>query len=343
MKGMVLAAGFGTRLAPLTDVLPKPMFPACNMPLIDFALHRLALMGVFDVVVNLHHLPSPIREHLKHGSRFDQEVAFSEEPRILGTGGGIKAVREWCGKETLCITNGDTLLLTELESLVEAHKNSGALATLAVLRHPSFIRHGGATVNEAGEVVHLGLEGPDEPGRARGVFVGLHLIEPELFNRMPDTDHFCIVRDVYQPLIKSEPGSVRGHFVNGMFFDMGTPSDYLLGNISLMQSQLHASSVLVEGMRHLGDNVFVGNGVQLGRGVSMVGPCLVGDGAKIEGGSEIGPNAVVGAGALLGPWTRARNAVIWPGALYSSGGMLKNTVVYDRTALPVDLKPDLKS
>lgn len=330
MKGIVLAAGYGTRLRPLSLKLPKPMFPVVNRPLIDFALQRLSNLQIEDVAVNLHYLPEPIREHLAIGSRFGQHITFSEEPQILGTGGGIKAVREWVSNETFCVTNGDTIFLGDLSPVLETHRQKGALATMALLPTVELGRFGAVSLDQNERVTDIAGQVTETPEGRTGIFVGFHILEPELFNHMPNKDSFCIVNDVYIPMIKKNPESIAGAFVTGEFFDMGTPEDYLIGNNTLLGNYLNPSSQFVEGYRHLGDNVFIGDRVHLGRGVSLVGPCLVGNDARIEGGSEIGKGTVVGNGAYLGAWTRLYGCIAWPGALLPGGGLNKYSILYGR-------------
>ena len=339
MKGMVLAAGFGTRLRPLTNILPKPLFPVCNAPLVDYALHRLHELSIDRVVVNLHYLSDPIRAHLADGSRFEQRIDFSEEPRILGTGGGIKAVRDWARGERLVVTNADALLMADLSEVVEAHEKSGALATMAVMADRRVERYGAVTVDQKGFVTDIAGELQSTAGGERGIFVGFHIIEPELFDLMPDRDHFCIVRDVYMPLIKNRPGAVRAHFVDGLYFDAGTPADYLLANFAVLTGRLNPKFWPTHQMRHLGEHVFIGDNVHLGRGVRLKGPCIVGNDVRIEGGSEIGPVAAVGSGALLGPWTRLTGCVAWPKTLLPGGGLHHDSILYDREVFAINDLP----
>lgn len=327
---MVLAAGYGTRLRPLSLKLPKPMFPVVNRPLVDFALERLVNLDIGDVAVNLHYLPDPIRNHLEKGSRFGQQITFSEEPKILGTGGGIKAIREWISNETFCVTNGDTIFLGDLSPVLETHRKKGALATLALLPTLEIGRFGAVTLDHQDNITDIAGHVTKNPEGRTGIFVGFHILESELFNHMPNRDRFCIVNDVYIPLIKEKPGSVAGAFVSGEFFDMGTPEDYLIGNMTLLSKYLNASSAFVEGCRHLGDNVFVGDRVHLGRGVNLIGPCLIANDARIEGGSEIGKGTVVGDGAYLGAWTRLYGCIAWPKALLPGGGLNKHSIIYGR-------------
>ncbi len=336
IKGMVLAAGFGTRLRPVTDYFPKPMLPVANMPMIDFALFRLSTLGIENTAVNLHYLPDMLKSHLEESDAFGQNIIFSEEPAILGTGGGVKAVREWVGKDNLCVTNGDTILLGKLENVKKAHEQKDSLVTLALIEVRDPGRFSPIEVDSNGVVVDIGGE-TGTKGDRLGVFVGFYILSQRLFNHMPDRDHFCMVKDVWLPLLKKKPGSVTAQFVSGDFFDMGTPDDYLSANVTMLTKHINPSSQLTKRLRHLGDNVFIGDHIHLGRKVNLIGPCIIDDNVRIEGGSEIGPGVAVGRKAFLGPWTRLKGAVVLPGALLPGGGMYAESILFDRKVLKVKL------
>ena len=133
---MVLAAGLGTRMRPLTLLRAKPALPVLDRPLIAFTLERLARSGVRDVIVNLHHLPESVTGALGGGRRFGLRIRYVHEPRILGTGGGPRAVRDFFGREPFLLVNGDVYFELDLRQLVARHRASGALATLALRRLP---------------------------------------------------------------------------------------------------------------------------------------------------------------------------------------------------------------
>lgn len=136
MKGMILAAGFGTRFRPATYEIPKPLLPLCNRPLIAWVLEAMLRAGVRQVVVNLHHLPEPLEAFLRLQYGTDCDFVFSREQEILGTGGGIRRVREHLeGEEPFVLANGDTLQQPPFVALAEACRRDRALAAL-LLRHP---------------------------------------------------------------------------------------------------------------------------------------------------------------------------------------------------------------
>jgi len=136
MKAMVLAAGLGLRMRPLTLLRAKPVLPVLDRPLIAFTLERLARAGVREAVVNLHHLPETVRAALGSGRRFGLRILYVHEPEILGTGGGPRAVRECLGRGEVLLVNGDMYFDFDLRELVARHRRSGAAATLALRRHP---------------------------------------------------------------------------------------------------------------------------------------------------------------------------------------------------------------
>ena len=136
MKAMILAAGYGTRLRPLTFSVPKPMVPICNRPLIGYAVEQFVAIGVDELVVNLHHLPDVLKRYLidEYGDRLT--LHFSYEPEILGTGGGLRRARPLLhGEDDFFVVNGDTIQFPPFEKLREAQTEKNALATLT-LRHP---------------------------------------------------------------------------------------------------------------------------------------------------------------------------------------------------------------
>jgi len=136
MKAMILAAGYGTRLRPLTYSVPKPMVPVCNRPLIGYAVENFLRYGVKEIVVNLHHLPEILEQYLTKTYGGQCKFHFSFEPEILGTGGGIRKVRPLLEKEEeFFLVNGDTIQIPPFDALREARRAKNAIAALT-LRHP---------------------------------------------------------------------------------------------------------------------------------------------------------------------------------------------------------------
>jgi NDP-sugar pyrophosphorylase family protein len=199
MKAMVFAAGRGTRLRPLTDTRPKALIEVGGRPLLEHVLRRLVAAGVTEVIINLHHLGEQIPPFLeKHGAFGLQRVAYSPEVALLDTGGGLKqAAWFFDDRQPFVVHNVDVLSEIDLVGLLAAHRDSGALATLAVMTRPTdrplFFDARGRLVNRPkpgmGEGIMRPRPGPAEPLE----FCGIHAISPGIFDRMSETGAFGII------------------------------------------------------------------------------------------------------------------------------------------------------
>jgi NDP-sugar pyrophosphorylase family protein len=204
-RAMVLAAGRGTRLAPLTDRMPKPMAPVAGRPMLDWVLDFLRAGGIEDVVINLHHLGHVIEEHVGDGRHHGLSVRYSREPEILDTGGGIKRAEPLLGGEPFVVVNGDSLLDLALADVVAFHERRGGLATLAVRADPDAARYGLVELDGDDRVRRIAGRpegGGDQPLRAF-MFPGLHVLDPAVFAWMEPDGPFGIVRVTYPRLIEA--------------------------------------------------------------------------------------------------------------------------------------------
>ena len=230
-KAMVLAAGLGTRLAPLTDRVPKALLEIGGRPMIEYPLRMLAAAGVEEVIVNLHHLGERIRAALGNGARCGLRVRYSPEDPILDTGGAIAHARPLLGDEPFAIANCDALLDPDLEALWRLHEQRGALATLVVRADPHAKRYGALDLDSTGVVRRfLGkpalseVEGPaniDAPLERR-MFCGVHVLSPAIFAHLPAVRVFSVTRDLYGPLVVSG-ARLCGFDYRGYWRDLGTP------------------------------------------------------------------------------------------------------------------------
>jgi len=217
-RAMILAAGFGTRLRPITLKTPKPMLPLDGAVLIDHQLAYLAASGMKHVAINLHHLGDRIRNHVGSGKQFGMEINFSDEPEILGTGGGIKKAARFFGRKPFVALNADALIACDIGELVRAHMESGAEATMVVKRAEEGADY--TPVDVADESTVRGF------GEGEFFYCGLQVLGPEIFDTLPPSGRpSCLIDDGYRRLI--ERGGKVGAFVyEGYFNDMGTPERY---------------------------------------------------------------------------------------------------------------------
>jgi len=212
-------------LRPLTDVRAKPAIPVAGEPMIRRILAWLASHGVTDVVLNLHHRPDTIAAVTGDGSDLGVRVRYSwEQPAVLGTGGGPRLALPIVGTDVFLIVNGDTLTDVDLAALARAHERSAALVTLALVPNTEFDRYGGVAIDGDGRVVGFMGRGP----RAQGSYhyIGVQVANAEAFAGVRPGEATSSIGGVYDALMTTRPGSVRGFVCDAAFWDVGTVSDY---------------------------------------------------------------------------------------------------------------------
>jgi len=311
---MVLAAGLGLRMRPLTLLRAKPVLPVLNRPLIHWTLELLRRHGVTDVVINLHHLPATVRRAVGDGRTLGLRVSYSFERKILGTSGGPRKVRRFFGDEPFLLVNGDVLFDFDLSDLVRRHAASGARATLALKAYRRVESYGGVVIGPGGFVRALaGLPRP-VPGRPL-LFTGVHVLDPDLLDRLPPGPSDS-VRDLYAPLV-AEGQRLLGVRVSGAWYDFGSPSLYLASQLSMMSSGFRGAGVA----RLVHPEARVHPRARVTR--SVVGPgAVVGEGAVVSGSvlwekAEVGPGArvsasIVATGGRVGDEEAVARAVVLP-------------------------------
>ncbi len=295
MKAMVLAAGLGTRMRPLSDLVAKPALPVLNRPLIHWTLELLARHGITDVLVNTHHRPETVERAVGTGRRFGLRVRCSNEPEILGSGGGPRKVRSFFGSEPALLVNGDCVFDFDLTQLVRRHRESGALATLALKPNPDPGRYGPVVCDADGFV--RSIRRLPRPARgAVSLFTGVQVLDPALLERLPEGPS-DIVAGLYAPLL-AQGGLIRGVRVRGPWLDLGTPGQYLAAQMALLR---RAPGRTKEGS-------------------------LVAAGARVARGARV-LRSVLGKGSVVGRGAVVRSSVLWEGARVGEGARVSSCIV----------------
>jgi NDP-sugar pyrophosphorylase family protein len=299
----VLAAGLGTRLAPLTDILPKPLVPVFHKPLLTFALDSLLSAGVGTLALNTHHLPGAFKEAFgKEPSYRDRPLHLFHEPLLLDTGGGIRNARTALGDSTFVLYNGDILADLPIAELLAAHRASGSLATM--LLRPA---GGGGVANvrfdpNSGRVLDLrGVLGVADGDLA--VYSGVAVFEPAIMEWIPESGPYSIIDALLSALRAGE--KVGGMIATeGLWIDLGTPDSYLRAHRLLADPTTRPGYVC--------DSSWP----------SPVHPdARIASGALLEGVVAVGSGAVVESGAVV------RDSVIWPGSVIRSDARIEGCVV----------------
>lgn len=267
---MILAAGLGTRLQPLTSSVPKPMMPLGNRPLIAWLVDSLVASDVRDVIVNLHHLPEAIERALPPLFP-DVRFEFSFEPEILGTGGAVRKVRSLLENETdFFLLNGDTYQRPHYDDLRRVRRDTGAAAALTLRHAPEGDRFT-PVWEQQGRVTGFGS------GRGAALmFSGSHCVASRAFAEMPDRDVFGIVDSLYEPLLQRD--RIAAVVDDGPWFDIGTPRRYLTASLALARGPVIGRRSTVEGevrQSVVWDDCFIGRRVTLES-------CIVGNGVELR-------------------------------------------------------------
>lgn len=328
--GMLLAAGFGTRLEPLTRERPKPMLPVGGVTLVRWAACQNLHHGLRRQVVNLHHLGDQIRAELGGGALPGAEMTFSPEEEILGTGGGIRAMAALMPRMTCIAANAKQINDADLSEILAFHRESGAMATLVVRPDPNAERWGAIGVGEGGRVSRiLDAASPDTPPGEAHMFTGIHVLEPELIDAIPP-GMTCIVRETYMPLLRAG-APIHAHVHRGYFYEHSTPGRYLQGNLNLLGGGLdlpHAPGPLTGAHPS----------ARVDPSARIDGPVLVGEGARVGAGARLGPGVVIGQGAVVEAGASVSEAVVWPSARVSA--KVRRVVVTPRTVFQVPQEAD---
>ena len=294
---MLLAAGLGTRLRPLTYEVPKPMVPVLGRPVMEHILRLLAQHGFDDVIANLHYFPDQIEGRFGDGSQWGVKLRYSREEELLGTAGGVRNVRDHFGDETFLIISGDALTDVDLTALLRRHKEAGGIGTLALKRVEDPSQLGVVIVAEDGRI--QGFQEKPDPAEALSDLgnCGIYVFEPEIFDYFPDRDFVDWAQDVF-PALLAQDVPFYGHEIDDYWNDIGSIKEFRQGNFDALSGEVR---VEIESGRLNPDAdwvdeppVYIGEGCEIGSGVRLMGPVVLGEGCK------------VGEGAAI------RDSVLWP-------------------------------
>jgi NDP-sugar pyrophosphorylase family protein len=305
MRAMILAAGYGTRLWPLTIDRAKPAIPFMGKPLVGYVAEYLSRFGCREVIVNLHHRPESVRAALGDGSRFGVRLEYVEEPDILGTSGALDNAKPLLNGGTFVVINGKLATDINLDEALETHRRTKALATLVLRRNPSRERYStvetrdgmvvgfgpapasdnvngasrSALENEKSESGDEALENGDE---APLMFTGIQILEPRIFSYIPRGVFSHSTTEVY-PRAWAHGERIAAHVSGGMWYELSTVSRYLDTSVALL------------GLK--GQDVEIGEGSSIEPG-ARVEQSVLWEGVRVEAGARV-RHAVLGAGVVV--------------------------------------------
>jgi mannose-1-phosphate guanylyltransferase/mannose-1-phosphate guanylyltransferase/phosphomannomutase len=324
MKAMVLAAGLGTRLRPLTYEITKPMVPVLDRPVMAHILDLLDKHSFEQVIANLHYFPDSIRGY------FGERLEYRYEPELLGTAGGVRACADFFGDETFLVISGDALTDIDLGAFVARHRQAGGIATLAVKKVSDTREYGVVLHDRDGRIT--GFQEKPEPEEALSNLgnCGIYIFEPEIFDYFPERPFADWAQDVLPALLEHDvPFHI--HELREYWNDVGSLGELRQGTFDALAGELRleiegaevSPGVLVAGRSPIREDTeiegpaWIGHDVRIGAGVRLMGPVVLGDGASVGDRAQLRDSIVF-------PGTDVAAESILIGAIAGHGGILQS-------------------
>lgn len=320
MKAMILAAGKGTRVRPLTNEMPKPMIPIIGKPVMEYLIEELARHGFDEIMINVSHLPEKIESYFGNGERFGVEIGYSFEGHIedgkikseaVGSAGGIKRIQEFGGffDDTFLVVCGDALIDLDLTKAVREHWKSGAMASICTLAvEPEEVSDYGVVVtDERGQITSFQEKPSVEEALSNKVNTGIYIFEPAVIDLIPEGEAYDIGSDLF-PKIVAEALRFQAIDIPFNWIDIGRISDYWEANQKIMNGELRTIPMpgteikpgIWVGLNTSVDwdacdirgPVYIGSGTRVEAGAKIVGPTWIGHGCHIRGSAEISKSII---------------------------------------------------
>jgi mannose-1-phosphate guanylyltransferase len=320
---MVMAAGLGTRLRPLTYEVPKPMVPVVNRPVMEHILELLPRHGFGEVIANLHWFPETIRERFGDGSALGVDLTYSYEEELLGTAGGVRNAAEFFGNEPFLVMAGDALTDIDLAALRAGHEKNGGIATLAVKRVVNVSEFGVVIAGSDGRI--QGFQEKPDPSEALSDMAScmIYILEPEVFDYFPDKFAVDFALDVFPRLLENDV-AFHVHTIDGYWTDVGSLPEYLQGNLDALEGtvKVETGGTVLE---------LSGGDAALETGEpGVTGPVLVGEDCELDADARLDGPLVIGDRCTIAAGARVKHSVLLPGSQVPAGAIVAGAI-YGRT------------
>jgi len=311
MKAMILAAGKGTRVQPLTFDTPKPMLPVVKTPVLEMIIQHLAQSGVSEIAINTSHLGSEIESYFRDGRQFGVDISYSFEGVLengcfkgeaIGSAGGLKRIQDFSAffDDTFVVLCGDAIIDLDLQKLLKFHKEKGAVATIALKSVPlsEVAKYGVVKTNPDGRIDCFQEKPTPDEAISTMINTGIYIFDPKIFNYIPSGIEYDIGGDLFPSLVAANV-PFYGLEMPFEWVDIGNVTDYWNANRDALNGLVNGHSLPGKEIR---PGVFVGINVDVDlEAVQIEGPVYIGNGSSIGPGSRIIGPAVIGSNCVIEP------------------------------------------
>lgn len=339
-KGMVLAAGLGTRLLPITEKFPKPLVPVLNVPNILHSLNLLKRAGIREVIINLHHLPHLIEDYLGDGSRWGMRIAYSKETTLLGTGGGLKKAERFFEGGPLVLVNCDFISDVHLQPIIERHLERDALATMVLHEDPELQPFYSKVGTDAhGNLCRLPSCETKTPART-GLFTGIHVLANACLRYLKETPS-GINEVLYPALMKEHPQRVFAEMDGGAYwYDTGerttlwNASMKLLGRLQKGDKVLRDFLAAFGGYEEAKPGIWAVSSDDIPSHGALTPPLIIGRKCRVGKNVRLGPNSLIGDGCIVDDGAHVTNFVALGAAHIPGGKISEDALQFQELTLP---------
>lgn len=299
MKAMILAAGVGSRLSPLTLFLPKPMAPIANKPVMEHLIDLLARHGVKDIAANLYYLPDQIERYFGDGQRWGVRITYSLERQLLGTAGAVRRMANFLAPDEAAgpfwVLMGDALTDLDLTAMFRYHQERRALATIALHEVDDPSRFGVVQLADDGRILRFQEKPTREEAVSKLVNLGVYLFEPQILQKIPAGEVYDFGHQLF-PRLLAEGADFYGYRADGYWSDVGSFTEYRRAQSAVLRQQVRG--VLLP-YRQTTPGVWLGQGVSIHPKAQLIPPVVIGDHSQVRADAVIGPETVLGSQVIV--------------------------------------------
>jgi len=330
LRAMVLAAGLGTRLRPLTYILPKPMIPIVNRPSLFYSLSLLERLGIEEVIINLYHEAKKVKDHLSRTREFNMQIIFSEEKHLLGTAGGVKKMESYF-QETFLVLSSDGVSNVDLKEVLHFHKRKQAISTVVLKEEEERFKYGIALCNKESRISQF-VEKPSwGEVFSNQVNTGIYIFEPEVFSYIPESREYDFGNQVL-PAMVERGEEIYGYVMEGYWTDVGNLEDYRKAHKDILKRK---EGIDIPG-RQIKEGVWIGEGNRISPQAHLVPPLVIGNNCEVEEDVKIGEGTILGDRVRIRKGASLHQCILWNDVIIEKGAELDDCILANYVFVPPD-------
>jgi NDP-sugar pyrophosphorylase family protein len=328
MKAMILAAGVGSRLDPLTRNVPKPMVPIVNKPVMEHIVELLAKNGFKEIMVNLHYLGEQIQEYFGTGQKWGVKIHYSPEDQLWGDAGSVKRCESFFDEDTFVVVGGDDLADIDIKRLVRFHEEKKALATIALSLVDDPSEYGIALLNDRGRITRF-LEKPKgEVIFSNSANTGVYIFDKHIFELIPKGIPYGFGNNLF-PLLLQQKSRFYGYLTRSYWKDVGNLRQYQEAHRDALSGRVEVKLPYKEVKKY----VWMGENVEIDPSAEIGYPVIIGNNCRIEKGAKLLEYSILGDDCVLEEGSAVKQSVLWHGATVMRKTMLERCVVGEKCSV----------